>query len=197
MLTGRQLPRRKLQRLAADQHGYFTAGQALEIGFSYQSQKYHVDYGNWTKVGRGLFRVPDWPVGEHDHLVRWALWSGGKAVVSHITALSVHGLGDVDPATVHLSVPNDFRRTATGLTLHRPSPPPALVEERDGFRVTNPHRALAECADTRIEQSWLDGAAKEALDRGLTTARRLRDIAADLSPSAELGIQRALEAASR
>jgi hypothetical protein len=186
-----------LQRLAAEQHGYFTAAQALELGYSYQAQKHHVDYGNWVRVDRALFRIPEWPVSPDDHLVRWTLWSGGQAVVSHATALSVHNLGDIDPAYVHLSVPKNFRRTAPGLMLHRPSPPIAHVEQRDGYRLTTPGRALAECAEIRIEQQWLDGAVEDALKRGLTTARRLRDIAADLGPAAELGIHRALEAAAR
>lgn len=197
MVAQRQALRRRLQRLAADQHGYFTAAQALETGYSYQAQKHHVDYGNWIRVDRGLFRIPEWPASQDDHLVRWTLWSVGQAVVSHATALSVHNLGDVDPAAVHLSVPNNFRRSAAGLILHRPPPPSEHVEERDGYRITTPGRALAECAEMRIEQQWLDGAVEEALNRGLTNARRLRDVAANLGPAAELGIHRALEAANR
>lgn len=197
MIADRQTLRRRLNRLAADQHGYFTAAQARQIGYSHQAQKYHVDYGNWQRVDRGLFRLPEWPVDEFDHLVRWTLWSGGVAVISHATALSVHGLGDVDPVAVHLSVPRQFRRSATGLVLHRGLPPPRHIEERDGYRVTTPGRALAETAEARLEQQWLDSAVAEALTRGLTTVRRLRDTAAELGPAAELGVDRALRAARR
>lgn len=192
VITERQVLRRRLQSLAAEQHGYFTAAQALEIGYSYQAQKHHVSYGNWTRVDRGLFRIPEWPASEHDHLVRWTLWSGGVAVVSHATALSVHGLGDFDPAVVHLSVPAGFRRHAVGLRIHRPLPSPEDIEDRDGYRVTTPGRALAETAAERPEQEWLNGAVADAVARGLTTPRRLRDLAAKLGPAAELGIHRAL-----
>lgn len=140
--------------------------------------------------------MPAWPSDEDDHLVRWTLWSGGVAVVSHATALSVHGLGDVDPSVLHLSVPPNFRRKATGLVLHRSVPPDNDIERRDGYRITTPGRALAESAGERIEQQWLDGAVAEALSRGLTTARRLRDLAAGIGPTSELGIHRALEASS-
>ncbi len=194
MLTERQVLRRRLQKLAAQQHGYFTAAQAVEVGYSYQAQKHHVDYGNWVRVDRALFRVPEWPADEHDHLVRWTLWSGGLAVVSHVTALAVHGLGDVNPAAVHLSVPKSFRRSATGLVLHTPVPPESDIEERDGYRVSTPGRAIAESASARIEQQWLDSAVGEALASGLTTPRRLRDTADELGPVAELGVHRALEA---
>lgn len=193
MLTERQVLRRKLQKLAAHQHGYFTAAQAVEVGYSHQAQKHHVDYGNWTRVDRALFRIPEWPADQYDNLVRWTLWSGGVAVATHATALAVHGLGDIDPAVVHLSVPKGFRRHATGLVLHKPLPPTSHVEERDGFYVSTPGRAIAESASARIEQEWLDSAVTEALAAGLTTPRRLRDIAVELGPIAELGVHRALE----
>jgi hypothetical protein len=38
--------RRQLHELAFGQSGYFTAAQAVRIGYSYQAQKYHVDHGN-------------------------------------------------------------------------------------------------------------------------------------------------------
>jgi len=69
--------RRRLSAVAATQSGYFTAAQALEVGYSYPQQKFHADHGNWLRVDRGIFRIPDWPVGPHDDLVRWDLWSKG------------------------------------------------------------------------------------------------------------------------
>ena len=104
----RQFLRRSLYRLASGQAGYFTAAQALEIGYSYQAQKYHVDYGNWERIDRGIFRIPEWPVGLHDELARWVLWSKGRAVVSHDSAASAYGLGVANPSRIHLTVPPDF-----------------------------------------------------------------------------------------
>lgn len=197
MVNQRLALRRNLWKLVVEQHGYFTASQAREIGYSYQAQKHHVNAGNWLRVDRALFRMPDWPSDKYDHLVRWTLWSGGVAVVSHATALSVHELGDYNPAQIHLSVPSDFRRSAPTLVLHRPLPATIYVEDRSGYRITTPERALAETAAASGEQQWLDGAVAAALDQGLTTPRRLRDLAASLGPAAELGIHRALEATQR
>lgn len=39
-------------------------------------------------------------MGAHEHFVRWTLWSGGRAVVSHESALAFHELGDVTPASL-------------------------------------------------------------------------------------------------
>jgi hypothetical protein len=57
MSGDRQALRQALYRLAAGQAGFFTAAQALGLGYSYQAQKYHVDHGNWVRVDRGIFVV--------------------------------------------------------------------------------------------------------------------------------------------
>ncbi len=101
--------RRLLDAIAFRQSGFFTAAQALEVGYTYQAQKYHVDAGNWTRIDRGLFRLPNWLSDPDDQYVRWALWSGDRGVVSHESALRVHGLSDVDPARFHLTVEPGFR----------------------------------------------------------------------------------------
>lgn len=127
----RQDLRRRLAVLAATQSGYFTAKQALGVGYSYQAQKYHADRGNWQRVDRGVFRLPEWPVSQHDDLVRWSLWSRGKAVVSHETALVVYDVGDFSPAFVHLTVPPNFRARAPGIRLHRAELPAEDIRRQE------------------------------------------------------------------
>jgi len=41
MSTDRRDLQHKLRRLAAIQSGYFSAGQALDLGYSYPAQSYH------------------------------------------------------------------------------------------------------------------------------------------------------------
>lgn len=184
-------------KLAGEQSGYFTAAQALRLGFSYQAQKFHVDRGNWVRVDRGLFRIPEWPISEDDQLVRWTLWSRGQAVVSHATALSAHGLGDVNPTRLHFSVPPDFHRKAEGLVLHLQRTPESELEDHGGYRISTPSRAIAECAADGMSQEILDGAVADALAAGRVTRRQLRATAAEFGPRAELGVERALQAAAR
>lgn len=94
MIRDRVARRCTLFDLAAAQRGYFTAAQAREVGYSYQAQAHHVGTGNWLRVGRAIYRLRGWVPDMHDHLARWTLWSGGEAVVSHESALVVHGLGE-------------------------------------------------------------------------------------------------------
>ncbi|MFG1681886.1 hypothetical protein ACGFNP_17110 [Nonomuraea sp. NPDC049269] len=188
-------PRMRLWRRAAHQRGYFTASQALEDGYSYQSQYFQVRQGHWMRIDRGLYRFRefvDLPPGEHDHLVRWALWSQGRAVVSHATALAVHDLGIANPARIHLTVPPDFRRRNSSVVLHRGELTSDEVEEHEGFRVTRPVRAIAESAADSVDQDVIDSAVVELLDRGAATKGQLLRAAQQAGSRAELAVERAI-----
>lgn len=191
--------RRQLLGLAARQSGYFSAAQAKEIGYSYQAQKYHVDAGNWRRIDRGLFRHPEWPVGEHDDLVRWRLWSKERAVVSHATALAVHDLGDINPRMIHLTVPESFgQEPPSHIVLHRNQLEDDDVQQFEGFRATTPLRSLFDVAGSEESQETVDKAVADALKAGVVSRRQLLRRADEFGPAAALEIERALasEAAS-
>ena len=189
--------RRRLLAIAARQSGYFTAAQALDAGYSYPAQGYHAKRGNWLRVDRGIYRFPEWPTGPRDDLVRWSLWSRGRAVVSQETALSVHELGDVDPARVHLTAPPNFRQKNPGVVIHRADLAPRDVQEHEGFRVTTPLRSLLDVAAGELDLDQLGQAIAEALARGMTTRRALLDRADEFGANAALRIERALQGVER
>lgn len=186
--------RRQLHELAFGQSGFFTAAQALRLGYSYQAQKYHVDHGNWQRVDRGLFRLPGWPSGVEDTYVRWVLWSGERGAVSHDSALVVHDLSDVSPRRVHLTVPTGFRAVDDAVVTHEGSLDPEDVESRGSWSVTTVERTLADVAIGDLSQEVVDSAVRDAVERGLTTRRRLLRRAADASDRAALRLERALAA---
>jgi len=185
-----------VQAIAFIQAGYFSASQARQVGYSYQAQKYHADHGNWTRVDRGIFRLPGWPLGPDDGYVLWHLWARGQAVVSHDTALVLHDLSDVDPVRVHLTVPPAFRAEDESVVLHRHALADHDLEERQGFRVTSSLRTLLDVASTDLSQEHVAKAVAEALHRGSTTPRRLRSRADAMGDRAALRIERALTAFS-
>lgn len=184
--------RRALAAIARIQAGYFTASQALKAGYSYQAQRYHADHGNWQRVDRGIFRLPEWPASEHEDLVRWTLWSRDRAVVSHQSALALHELGVVIPTKVHLTVPTSFRAKAPGVVIHKGSLPKEDVEQREGFRVTTPIRSVLDAASEDIESDHLARVIEDALERGITTRRAIRSRADEFGPATALAIERAL-----
>lgn len=192
MPTDRGDLRRRLFALAADQAGYFTAAQAKAVGYSYPAQAHHVGAGNWIRVGRGIFRLTDWVPGIHDELARWHLWSKQRGVVSHDTALGVHGVGEFESPRIHLTVAPGFRMRDEALTLHTADLPQEDIEARPGFRLTTLTRSLIDVAGGHVDEDQLVRALEEALDRGTVTRRQLRARAETVDPMAALRIERAL-----
>lgn len=185
-VTIEQGPReRRAERLfevADRQAGYFTAKQAREAGYDYRLQHYHRERGHWIPVGHGLFRLDRYPEGENEDLVRLYLWSRDRegepqAVVSHETALRLHGLSDLMPDKVHLSVPKGFRkRPPRGVVLHKADLSEADAEDWNGFRVTTPLRTVLDVAGSReVSPEHLESAVREAVARGLARRKRLRE----------------------
>jgi len=190
--------RRELNALALRQAGYFTGEQAREVGYTHQAQRYHVEHGSWTQVGRALFRLPDWPEREEDVYVRWRLWSQRLGVVSHQSALTVYRLGDVNPALVHLTVPPGFRRRDPAVALHRATLPADDVTEREaGYLITTPERSLLDAAAAELTQDQVDAAVADAVDEGLVVPRRLRERSDRFGELAALRVERALSRMGR
>jgi predicted transcriptional regulator of viral defense system len=187
--------RRRLYNLAAEQGGYFTAAQAKEIGYSYQAQAHHVAAGNWLRIDRGLFRLAEWIPDLHDDLARWTLWSKGRGVVSHETALSVHGIGEFESARPHLTVPPEFTMRDDAVTLHHAELPDSDVVKRAGFRVTTPVRSIIDVAALSPDEDQLARAIDDARHSGLLTLRSLRSRAELVDARAALRIERAIQRA--
>ncbi|SED75859.1 Transcriptional regulator, AbiEi antitoxin, Type IV TA system [Streptomyces sp. 2231.1] len=185
--------RRRLHALAMRQAGYFTAAQALDIGYSYQSQKYHADRASWVRVDRGIFRLPDWPAQQEEVYVLWRLWSRHQAIVSHESALALHDLGDVNPALVHLTVPPGFRAEDPSVVLHKAVLPTEDTEERPlGYLLTTVIRTLLDAAAGDMSQEQLDTAVEDAIERELVSPRRLRSRSDKQGDRAAKRIERAL-----
>jgi predicted transcriptional regulator of viral defense system len=169
----------KLFAIAEGQGGYFTAKQAEEAGVTQPNHAYHVRVGNWQREQRGIYRLTQFPVPERSDLILWSLWSRNRkedvtqGVYSHQTALSLYDLSDLMPSKLHMTVPPRFRRrkeTPSILTLHYADLPPDQVEEREGYRITRPIRALVD-AGKDVSPEILSQAFAEARTRGLITEK--------------------------
>lgn len=170
---------RRLVAIAAEQGGYFTAAQALSVGYTYRQQHFHRERGNWLFIDRGLFRLRDYPSSPHEDLIRWAFWSRDRkgnirAIVSHESALAFHDLSDVMPAKLHLTVPKGFRKQAPGAcVLHYAILPDKEIEHHEGFLVTTPLRTITDVAESTLSPEHLIKALRDALSHGLIQRRQL------------------------
>src|SRR4051794_22885750 len=194
-MTDRLDLRRRLNELAFRQAGYISAAQALEVGYTYQAQKYHVDRGNWVRVDRGMFRLAEWPSAAEDAYARWTVWSEGRGVISFQSAADVHELGDFDLGVVHLTLPA-LRPPGPGVKVHRAELAEADVDDRGSFRVTTPARTLLDLANAEVSQAQLTTAVRDALASGRVGGETLRRRMDDFGVTAALRLERALATVS-
>ena len=171
---------------ASAQVGYFTTKQAAEAGYSSQLLLKHIRAGRVTRTRRGIYRLVHFPAGEHEELVTAWLWSERAGVVSHQTALALHGLSDALPAHVHLTLPRTWRtrrfRLPIGVVLHHAD---VSQGERAWFGAvptTTARRSLNDCAREHMSPDRLRQAAQQAIRRGLVTRAELGDVDEALRP---------------
>ena len=176
----------RLFEMAAGQEGLFTTRQAAEAGYSPQLLVHYLRTGKAIRAHRGIYRLVHFPAGEHEDLVAAWLWSERAGVVSHQTALALHGLSDALSADVHLTLPAAWRRrrfrVPAGVVLHHAEVPP---EDRAWFGAvptTSPRRSLNDCARAGLSPELLRQAARQALRRGLVIRPELGDVEAALLP---------------
>lgn len=198
MRSGSQQDRfRRLTLVASHQGGFFSSRQAIQAGYSTALQHHHAATGNWQRVERGIYRLPLWPPAKHEGFVLASLWSGGKGIVSHDSALAYYDLSDVLPDRVHLTVPQSFRKRREGFVLHRAELPESEVREGQGFRITTPLRTLADAAASSLSPEHLNRAVKDGLHAGLLRSKTLLDTALALPNSAAVRLRAALHAAEK
>ena len=173
---------RALMAVAKEQGGYFTAQQALAVGYTYQEQRHHTLRGNWEKIERRIYRFPEFPelsYPQRDDLVILTLISHDRqgepqAVASHETALALHEISDANPEKIHMTVPPGFRRyMPPGIVLHRARLSPQEWEERQGYRVTTPLRTIVDAAASPSTWSFVPDAVSDALYKGLVRSQQL------------------------
>lgn len=188
-----------LYRRAEAQAGYITARQAVAAGMDRSTLRHHArPGGRYERVRRGLFRLRHFPSSPHEHVVAaWLPLRDAGAVVSHESALELHGLSDVIPDAVHLSLSRAERgrRRRVGVSLHTLSRPPMKAEIRqvDGLPVTSPERTIVDVLEAGAQPEQVALAIGQALERGLTTPRRLIEAASERSARVRRFVERRLE----
>lgn len=126
----------------------------------------------------------------------WLSAGRESAVVSHESALDLHELTDLIPSSTHVLVPRSRRgyRGPSGVTVHTTQDlPEEEIVTREGMRVTTPERSIADAAEWGVSPEHVEVAVREALDRGLTTRKRLLRVADSRGGHVKALIERAVE----
>lgn len=173
---------RRLYELAENQGGYFTANQAAKLGYRANKRNYHVGAGNWIREAHGIFRLSLFPKPDRPDLILWWLWSRDRSghplgVYSHRTALTLHELTDLMPATIDMTVPRKFRRGAPipkVLRLHYADLHGDEIETIEYVPVTTAIRTILDLWQSReIPPETLRAAFQVARDMGKITGKQM------------------------
>lgn len=186
-----------LYRIAESQAGYFTAEQALSAGMDRSTLLHHArPGGRYERVRRGLYRLRHFPSSPHEHVAAAWLPLPKPAVVSHESALELYELSDVIPNAIHITLPRAKRgqRPRPGVRFHALQHPPEPDETRRvaGVVVTSPERSIVDSLEAGTQLEQIELAVRQALERGLTTPRRLRTAADGRSARVRTFIERLL-----
>jgi predicted transcriptional regulator of viral defense system len=164
----------KLYQTAAGQDGYFTTQQAAQAGYSGPLLTHHTHRGKIERVARNIYRLVHYPPAEQADLIVLWLWSDQQAVVSHETALALHGLSDVMPARTHLTLPSSWQRRRVtypeGVVAHYADVPDISRGWVGCVPVTLPLQTVRDCRAVHVSPDLIDQAVEEGVLRGLFTA---------------------------
>lgn len=144
--------RKVLRKLAREQGGFFTAGQAEDVGFPSSRHPDLVSSGQWERVRRGIFRLASETEGQFSDLHVLSLFFRHRdgtpsGVFGLETAASIFEMGDMLPVQTTVLVPAGFRKRAAipdGVELVEVPDITREVVRHEGLFVTSPIRTIVD-----------------------------------------------------
>ncbi|HEY3529645.1 MAG TPA: type IV toxin-antitoxin system AbiEi family antitoxin domain-containing protein [Nocardioides sp.] len=165
-MPARPFSRAVLWEMAAAQHGFVTAQQATEAGIGKHATQMLVHRGTLHRVAHGVYRFPQYPVGEHDNLMLAVLWTRvPEAALSHETALDAYGISAVNPNRIHVTVGKQRRFRRAGCddyVVHYEDLAPEGIGWWQEIPTVTPATAIAQCLTYGTPTYLL----RQAIERG-------------------------------
>lgn len=177
VVAEKSLSRNELWEVATAQHGFVTAHQATAMGINKHALQMLVHRGTLERAAHGVYRFPQFPVGEYDNLMLAVLWTRvPEAALSHETALDAYRISDVNPNRIHLTVGKKrrFRRAdVEDCVVHYKDLAPKQIGWWQEIPTVTVRTAIEQCIAAGTPTYLL----RQAIDRGhaqgyLTTADR-------------------------
>lgn len=174
----------RVYELAAEQNGYLTTAQARGVGVSRDALKKMQTRGTLERVSHGVYRLVHFPASPLNQYVEATLWpSPARAVISHETALSIYGLSDTNPATVHITLPRTWRKrrkVPKYLEIHRLDLGDSDVNIYEGVPVTTPERTIRDCHAAHLGAALIRQAIADGRRSGHLRVRQAQKLEREL-----------------
>lgn len=167
--------------IARDQHGYVRAADLREAGLDPKRLNDYHRRGLADHLGYGVYRLKLIPPGEWDEYMYAAMWPDGRGVLSHETALDLHGLCDVNPNHIDITVPKAYRThrdVPASFRLHATDRDADEIASIEGVPTVTPARAIADGIDAGLRPSLVAQAIDTAERQAMITTEVARGLRA-------------------
>ncbi len=166
--------------LGADNYGFVTQEQARASGIPAQRLVVLEDRGLLERRRHGLYRVVALPVSPLDSYMEATLWPVGvQGVLSDETALELHGLSDVSPAKIHITVPRSHRTrraVPAQYVIHRHDLDAGDVTSYEGIPIVTAAQAIRDADASHLGPALI----RQAIDDGERLGKLSQSAAAQL-----------------
>ncbi|MGH3467174.1 MAG: type IV toxin-antitoxin system AbiEi family antitoxin [Thermocrispum sp.] len=132
--------------------------------------------GPWARLLPGVVMLRNGTPTRQQEIAAALRYAGAGAVVTGLSAAQLHGLRKFPPPDqVHVLIPHDRKRISTGFTLvERTTRYPATIVGQ-GFPTAEISRAVLDAVRRMSKRDQVEALIAEAVQRGWTTPRRLRE----------------------
>jgi len=178
-----------LVEIAQSQLGYFSTSQAVGCGISNQLLRHAVKTHRVERALRAVYRFNHFPSSAHEEVMAAWLWADQAGVISHDSALELHGLADVLPDAVHLTLPPDWKRRLSrrqvpnNLRAYFEEVPKTDICWMAGVPTTTAARSIIDYAKAGGQPDLIERAVRDGLDRGLFPLSAIRHALQSMEPS--------------
>ena len=100
----------EIAELAVDNYGIVTAAQAVRMGVALKDVHEWIHSGRLEKVGRGVFRLRNYPYSEYCHYAEAVALVGEGAWICGDSVLAMHNLALVNPPRTYVATTKRVRR---------------------------------------------------------------------------------------
>jgi hypothetical protein len=180
-------PLQRISSLSESQWGLVTLRQAQGVGVGWSSVAQLTRDGRLERVAHGVYRVRG--SGEPDHQDLRAAWlqldpdrpawerltDRDVAVVSHVSAAAMHGVGVLRPDVHEFTLPARRQTRRSDVRLHRGRMPRDRWAVLRGLPVQTPGWMLGDLLADHVDPSNVAEIAAEVLDRGYDDPRAVAD----------------------
>lgn len=170
-----------IYEVASENYGLMTTDMAREIGVSSMALVMLEKRGRIIRVGRGVYRLEQFPASEYDSYATVVAKAGKGAFLWGPSVLALENLCPTDPGKLYVAVPGRVRRSlGRGVFIRQNAGENTNVAGLRGIPAQSVREAIRDSRNMIMSDRLLD-ATKRACERGLISKDEARIIQQELS----------------